>query len=111
MASLNINPMQNIYKEFLKILDKITIKYTYKAAVYDTLEIKQAADEYIDAVQETDNFYSYTEYTDKELIAVGITSYNIISEATSGNIEVIPYRYRDNLLLNKRTKIIENFEE
>ena len=111
MASLNINPMQNLYKEFLKILNKITIKYTYKAAVYDTLEIKQAADEYIDAVQGTDNFYSYTEYTDKELIDVGITNYNIISEATSGNIEVIPYRYRDNLLLNKRKKIIENFEE
>ena len=111
MASLKLNPMQNVYREFRKIINKVTIKYTYKAAQYDTLEIKQAADEYIDAVEKTDSFYSYSDYTVEELNAVGITDYSIIHEVLRNNIEVIPNFYRDQLVENRRNKIIENYEE
>ena len=110
MSTLNINPMNNIYKEFLKILEKITIKYTYKAAEYETLDTKKNADQWMDAVEEKDTFYTHT-YTQEELEAVGIYDYDIISEACSVNIEAIPHHYRDELLNNKRKYIIDNFEE
>ena len=110
MSTLNINPMNNMYKEFLKILEKITIKYTYKAAECETLDTKKNADQWMDAVEEKDTFYTHT-YTQEELEAVGIHDYNIISEVCRGNIEAIPYHYRDELLNNKRKYIIDNFEE
>ena len=34
----NLNPMANLYKEFVKILNAMVIKYNYKAEELETLE-------------------------------------------------------------------------
>lgn len=111
MASSDLNPMGDLYQQFLKILNNVTVKFTYKAVEYDTVEVKQYADRYLDAYLGRDTFYTYVDYTEEELNEVHIFSTKIVTEALKGNIEAIPHKYRDKLLVNRRNKIIKEFEE
>ena len=72
-----LNPMANLYNEFIKILNNVVIKYTSRAIAEETEFERQDAESYIDAVEMTDNFNTYAEFTDDELLAVGIYDYNL----------------------------------
>ena len=72
-----LNPMANLYNEFIKILNNVVIKYTSRAIAEETEFERQDAESYIDAVEMTDNFNTYAEFTDEELLAVGIYDYNL----------------------------------
>lgn len=106
-----VNPLGNLYDSFLLILKNLTIKYTGIAEENETLESKQAADEYIDAINKRDTFYTYTDYTKTELERAGITSYNIKKDALQGKIRAIPEVYHQSLLEQRRARCIDNFEE
>lgn len=110
-GSADINPMGNLYKSFLTILDNMTIKYVVKAEQYETLESQQTADEYLDIINGVDNFFTYIDYSEKDFLTVGITDRNIIDTAMAGNTEVIPVGYRDQLLALRRQRTLDNFEE
>ena len=107
----NLNPMANIYKDFIKILQTITIKYSYLAEENETFETKKLADGYIEAREKKDNFFTYRDYSKQELDAVGIYDYNIRKEVLKGEIDSVPLHKREELLLLRRQRVLDTFEE
>lgn len=110
MTSDKLNPMENIYKEFVIILNNMTIKYNYEAEKYETMATKQSADGFIDAYYKRDNFLTYRDYNVEEYNSVGIYDTKLIAKA-SEEIRVIPEKYRDALLELRRAREIRVFEE
>ena len=112
---LKMNPLDGVFNELKKIIDTIVIKYNYIAEEYETFESSRAADGYIAAINKKDDFFSYKNYTRAELNAVGITDYDEIKTYLSGEHNsgylLIPVMYREPLLLNRRKKIITEYEE
>lgn len=116
-----LNPMANLYNEFLKILDNVVIKYTSKAIAGETEAERIDAEAYIDAVDKTDNFDTYAGFSDEELVAVGIYDYNMRKKCVEDKTN-IPYdtydsetgegtRFRQDLVELRRKEIIENYVE
>ena len=106
----NINPMSNIYKEFTKILKSMVIKYNYLAEKYETLQTKQNADAYIDAVQKKDTFLTYRDYHKVDFNNAGIYDIDIINRGIK-NVRSVPQQYRESLLEVRRARTISSFEE
>ena len=116
-----LNPMANLYNEFLKILNNIVIKYTSKAIACETEEERRDAESYMDAIEKTDTFDTYAEFTDDELVEVGIYDYNMRKKcvADKSNIPFDNYNaetgegtsYRHDLVELRRKEIIENYVE
>ena len=111
MGLNNMNPMANIYKDFIKILQTMTIKYSYLAEENETFETKKLADGWIEAKQKKDNFYTYRDYSKQELDAVGIIDYKIITSVLQGEIDSVPEDKREALLLLRRQRVLDAFEE
>ena len=112
LQDTNINPLENIYKSFISILNNLTIKYNYKADEYETLEIRMKADEYFDALNKHDTYETYIDYTRRELESIGCDDEELlrILERTE-DISIIPPRYHNDLLLQRRQFIIDHYEE
>ena len=112
MSDKNINPLENIYKSFISILNNLTIKYNYKADEYETMEIRMSADEYLEALNKRDTYDTYSDYTRFELESVGCTDSDLLFNLEkTGDISIIPRKYHNDLLLQRRQKIIRNYEE
>lgn len=112
LQDTNINPLENIYKSFISILNNLTIKYNYKADKYETIEIRMKADEYLDALNEKDTYETYVDYTRKELKAVGCTDEKLLYELErTEDISIIPLKYHNDLLLQRRKYIVDHYEE
>ena len=111
MSESTLNPMGNLYTSFIFILNNMTIKYVYKANEYETLEMKQSADMYFDALNKRDTFLSYIDYTEYECRLAGVTEEIVKKSIVSGKLENVPDRYREPLLLIRRQSIIDSFEE
>ena len=109
---VKMNPLYGVYSDFQKILNTVVIKYSYLAEKYETFDIKKEADLYILCREKKDTFFTYRDYTEDELKAVGIKNDSDIIKYTSENgcLE-IPVNYREALLLNRRNHIIENYDE
>ena len=109
---INMNPMYGIFNEFNKIIKTIVIKYSYIAEENETFESKRNADAYIAALMELDNYLTYRDYTVDEFLDIGITNASLISIYTVGDGYLqVPERYRDELLKNRRKRIIQNYIE
>ncbi len=116
-----LNPMANLYNEFIKILNNVVIKYTSRAIAEETEFERQDAESYIDAVEMTDNFNTYAEFTDEELLAVGIYDYNLRMKCIQdkNNIPIDTYdpttgegtRFRQDIVELRRKSIIDNYVE
>lgn len=111
MSTDYLNPMASTYDSIIKILKSLTIKYNYIAEANETDESQLAADEYLDAVEGKTSFDSYIDYTYEDMISVGITDYDIMSQAVTGDTSVIPEQYRQQLYEIRIAKIINNYEE
>ena len=108
MSDKNINPLENIYKSFISILNNITIKYNYKADEYETMEIRMKADEYLEAVNKMDTYETYSDYTRFELESIGCTDSDLLLNLErTGDSSIIPRKYHDDLLNQRRNKIIK----
>lgn len=116
-----INPLANLYNEFLIMLENMVIKYKYKADEYETVEMTRNADTYLDALQKKDTFFTYRDYNDDDFDAVGLYDYDIRKKAQT-DIRAIPVdnynektgkgtQYRQKLLERKRNEVIENYVE
>ena len=112
MGYETINPLSNLYKEFLKILKNITIKYAGKAEEYETYETRREADGYIDAVNKTDTFWSYSDYLPEELDAAGVSSYSLRKDILEANPRArIPKKIQNAVLEIRRASVINTYEE
>ena len=111
MSDSNINPMYHVYEFFTQLVENCEIKYDYLVEKYETVEIQRYADNYIDALLENDTFDSYIDYTYDELVSVGITDIDIINKVLAGDTSVIPEKYHETLLLNRRESIVNTYEE
>lgn len=120
-----MNPLHNIHNEFKILLDNMVIKYSYLAEEAETFESKRNADEYLAALDEKDTYLTYRDYTVEELTQAVIEVDNRIDdiELTDKEIDIIarcsvpggyldvPQRYRERLLLNRRNKIVTEYNE
>ena len=108
---MNINPLNQLYKDLMNIIENTEVKYKVIADKYETLPIKQSADAYITAMRKEDTFNTYYRY-DTELIAevCNITDEELINEYHY-NRNLIPISRRKPLLLRQRQKIIDEYEE
>lgn len=122
-----INPLNQLYKDFLIILEQSVIKYKTIADNNETLEMKKSADRYIRAYRNEDGFLTYFNY-EKEDIAKAVfdLSYSDMLEHQNDPIinnklllideyyedrNKIPYNSRDRLLHLQRTRIVNNYVE
>ena len=110
MSIDNVNPMANLYKEFVKILNAMVIKYNYKAEELETLETKQNGDGYLDAYYKMDSFLSYRDYTSDDFDSVGLTDYKL-RELVSTDLRKVPEVYRQPLLEIRRQRVLDEYEE
>ena len=112
MSDRPINPLGNLYASFLSILKCVTIKYTGIAEKYETMESRMLADTYLEAMNGRDSFFSYADYTDTELMSVGITNLRTIREVVNNqNIKIIPESYRDALFKIRHERELSMYEE
>ena len=111
VSELNLNPIGNLYKSFLTILKNVTIKYSSKGEAFETKETKMNADQYLDALNQKDTFYSYIDYTRQDYLTVGLTDEKILAKALQGDTSVVPERYHLALLDIKRKRVLDTFVE
>ena len=108
---MDINPLNQLYKDLMTIIEKTEIKYKVEADKYETVTIKQNADAYITAMRKEDTFNTYYRY-DKGLIAevCNIVDEDLINEYHY-NRNLIPISRRKLLLTKQRQKIIDDYIE
>ena len=63
----NTNPLEDLYEDFQRIVKQAVIKFQVKAEMYETMETKMWADQYIAAKNKQDTFYSYTDYDEDDV--------------------------------------------
>lgn len=109
----NENPIQGLYDEYIKIIQGSTIKYTYLADTYETLEIRKYVDAYLDAYYQRDDFSIY-DYSIEEY-KIACTELGLIEDFNFSNYyqnqSKTPKYIKTKLLENRRKTIIESYEE
>ena len=108
---MQIDPLKQLYTDFMVVIKQCVIKYKTEADKYETLETKKASDAYIKAYRGEDVFETYYRY-DKQIIAeiMHLTDEDKI-EFYHLNRNEIPYNYRGILLKKQRALIISEYEE
>ena len=123
-----INAMGNLYNSFFKILNSITIKYSYIAQQNETLDSKRNADNYISTIHKRDTIYYYNDYTRQEVEEAYMQAYStgidkisalnaiklnksIIDQIVLGDSTVVPKKIEPYLLEIRRKRVIRDFEE
>lgn len=106
---LNLNPIESLYDEYIKIIKGITIKYSYIADSYENLVTRRYVDAYMDAYYELDTFESY-EYTEDDLKAIDITDQITINYYLS-DLNNIPNMVKNTLLEYKRYETLTTYIE
>ena len=105
-----LNPITRLYTDIITILNSLTIKYISKADEYETIETKSRGDRYVCALNGTDSYSMYDDYSVEEFKNAGITDENLIAEYQADRFSV-PIEYRDLLLLLRRKREIKEYEE
>lgn len=106
---LNLNPIEGLYDEYLKIIRGTIIKYSYMADEHENLTTRQYVDGYFDAYYELDTFETYT-YTEEDLRAIDITDPITIHQYLS-DMNNIPNMVKNTLLEYKRYITISTYVE
>lgn len=106
----NVNPMASLYKHLNTLVTQVEIKYNYLAESMETMESKQLADEYLDALQGIDTFDSYISWSRAELNAAGLYDVNLVEKCLV-TPSFVPEQYRSILLKNRRSYIKQNYKE
>ena len=108
----NTNPLEDLYEDFERIVKQAIIKFQVKAEMYETMETKMWADQYIAAKNKTDTFYSYTDYDEDDVREAGLMhSLHLIELVREGRYTEIPQMYHQPLLEVRRKNILDTFEE
>ena len=105
-----MNPINRLYSDISHILKTLTIKYKYKADELETMDSKERADRYINALSGTDTFYQYDDYSTNEFMEAGITDENAIQYYKKNRFE-IPEEFRSKLLTLRRARELNEYVE
>ena len=108
---MQVNPITQLYNDFITILDKSVIKYKNEAEKFETVETKKSADGYIMAYLQEDKFETYYRY-EREVIA------NVMTLTDERDIDFyyydrdkIPFQYRDEMVRQQRKYVLESYTE
>lgn len=106
-----INPMSKMYDDMLRILDSMVIKYSYRADMYETFEIRSSSEKYMLACMKQDNFFSYDDYTKEEFLEANkkLNETDIISYMN--DLSSTPISLQSKLLSIHRDNHIKNYIE
>lgn len=108
---MQINPLKQLYNDFLIILNGSVVKYKCQADEYETLEMKKDADAYIKAYRKEDTFNTYYRY-ERSIISEIM---NTIDESEIDKYyydkNEIPFEYRNRFLEKQRAYILEKYVE
>lgn len=107
---MQVNPLNQLYKDFLTILDEAVIKFSYVADKDDTVDMRRDADRYMKAYTQEDTFSTYVRYEPEVLMDVLRLDE---SEVTPYYLDknLIPLSMRELVLAKQRQYIIDNYEE
>ena len=105
-----LDPIGDLYADLSTLVKGSLIKFSYRAEENENFETKKYSDEYLDAVQGLDTFFTYESYDADELKKAGIETTDMY-ETYINDIYQIPEEKRDILLKNRRQSIIDNYEE
>lgn len=107
---MQINPLKQLYTDFLVIFDKCVIKYKSLADKYEDLQMKKDADAYIRAYRKNDTFKTYYRYN-IDIIADVMMIDSTKAEYYHYNRDEIPSNFRQAILERQRKYIIDNYVE
>lgn len=108
----NTNPLENLYDDFVRIVNQTVIKYNTIAESYETFDSKAAADQYQAALEGTDTFFSYNNYTLDDVKEAGLDySQLLVEQIKMGDISDISHQFREPLLKVRRQRVLDEFEE
>lgn len=116
---VTINPLSSLYADLEKILKSLVIKYSYNAEMFENLETRKYSDEYLDALQGLDNYFTHTYTTEDMVEAVKeINPAFIVTDEVQSlfvkwvhHPEQVTKRFQQVLLNLRRKHIIETYEE
>lgn len=108
---MDINPVTQLYTDFITILRNSEIKYKTVADSYESVESKKNADAYIKAKLKEDVFETYYRYEPSVISKVMNISDEREIERYCNYRNEIPYNYRDEILNMQRQYIIDNYVE
>ena len=103
---MSINPLKQLYNDFMCIISNIVVKYRNEAEEYETTESKRNGDQLVNAVLQRDSFDSYLKYNQNIVASVmGLTNEAEII-VYSENKNRIPLKYRDEIFRKQHNYII-----
>ena len=74
---IEINPLSQLYDELRLILSGLVVKFASEADKYETFENRKYSDQYLSALNKTDNFGLY-DFTSDEYRQAGIDNDEVI---------------------------------
>lgn len=104
------NPIGNLYDDILIIIKSLVIKYSSKAMIQDTYDIRRRADRYMDALEKKDTFMTYRIFTVEDYEAVGIVGYDAVKKAVD-DPKSVPDDQKEQLLLLRRQREVDRYVE
>lgn len=108
---MQVNPITQLYNDFIRILDKSVIKYKSKADEYETVETKKSSDAYIRACLGEDKFETYYRYERDIIAEILILSNDREIDTYYYDRDKIPLKYRDAILNRQRQYIKDTYVE
>ncbi|HAU88256.1 MAG TPA: hypothetical protein DCW90_23110 [Lachnospiraceae bacterium] len=121
MATVDVeqNPLASLYDDITDILDSIIIKYSYNAEMYETFDIRKYTDQYLDALEQKDTFYTYDFATAEYMTALTLLNpdFTLTDEMLNQihdwqrNPVTVPENIQTLMLETKREEIITSYDE
>lgn len=105
-----MNVLDTLLADLRTIMANIVIKYDRQAKLYETVEIVKESDRYVSAMLAQDTFHTYQIFDIDAVINAGITDISLAQRYAQDKY-LIPDNKRDEIVLQQRKYIIENYEE
>ena len=109
MAPTNVDPVARLYRDLLKIIRSLVIKYPDKVEQHETTQTKEAGDRYLLAYYMRDNYAMY-QYSVEDYLELGITDADEIAKHRADpSLLAVPRQKA--LLAIRRKRYLKEYEE
>lgn len=103
--------MNKVLAELKNMISTIVVKLDFVAERYETLETLQAGDLYVACAKGENTFDSHKNFSMYSLFESGLAKDPLDAERYMKDKYLIPYEYRERVLIAERKYIIANYEE
>lgn len=103
--------LDSMFEEIKKIMLGLEIKYKVKGENTDTTESRYAADRYLNAYQQLDNFFSHQTYYVEAIKRSGLAVDDVVASEYALNPITVPEVFREAVLNEQRKMIISEYVE